>query len=70
MESESKIKTTEVAEQPASRGRHTRTFIVMLGGNPSIQMSILGVIFQAGDNNSMISEALEGYVLDSTESDY
>ena len=68
VESESKIKTTEVAEQPESIGRHTRTFMVMLGGNPSIQMSIFWVSFQAGDNNSMISEALEGYVLDSTES--
>ena len=44
--------------------------MVMLGGNPSIQMSILGVIFQAGGNNYMMSEALEGYVLASAESAY
>ena len=68
VESENKITTTEVAEQPESIGCHTRTFMVMLGGNPSIQMSILGVIFQAGGNNSMMSEALEGYVLASAES--
>ena len=67
VESESKITTTEVAEKPASRGRHTRTFMVMLGGNPSIQMYIFWVSFQAGDNNYMMSEDLEGYVLASAE---
>ena len=70
VESENKIRTTEASLQPAIRVHHTRLFMVMLGGNPSIQMSILGVSFQAGDNNSMISEALEGYVLASAESDY
>ena len=44
--------------------------MVMLGGNPSIQMSIFWVRFQAGENNSMMSEALEGYVLASVESAY
>ena len=42
--------------------------MVILGGNPSIQMYILWVSFQAGENNSMMSEALEGYVLASAES--
>ena len=70
VESENKTITTEVAEQPASRGGHTRTFMVMLGENPSIQMSIFWVSFQAGDNNYMMSEALEGYVLASAESAY
>ena len=68
VESENKTITTEVADQPASRGHHTRTFMVMLGGNPSIQMFILGVSFQAGDKNYMMSEDLEGYVLASAES--
>ena len=66
--SERKIRTTEAAVQPESRGRHTRTFMVMLGRNPSIQMSILGVILQSRENNYMMSEALEGYVLASAES--
>ena len=44
--------------------------MVMLGGNPSMQMSIFWVSFQAGENNYMMSEALEGYVLASVESAY
>ena len=42
----------------------------MLGGNPSTQMAVLGSIFQSRYSNYMMSEALEGYSLDSAEAAY
>ena len=42
----------------------------VIGGNPSLQMHGLGIIFQSEKYNSMISEALEEYALASAEADY
>ena len=42
----------------------------ILGGNPSIKMSVLVSIFQAPDNNYMVAEALEEYASDSEDSAY
>ena len=42
----------------------------VLGVNPSVQMAILVSSFQVGDNNSMISESLDKYVLAYSEEFY
>ena len=56
--------------QPASGGHHTRTFMGMLGGKPSLQMDILDSGFQAGGKTSMMSEIMEEFVLASKEAAY
>ena len=56
---EKKTRTTKVATQPEIRVHHPSTLMGTIGGEPSIKMAILDVSFQAGDNNFMISEALE-----------
>ena len=43
-----------MAVQLAIRILHPRTFMGMIGVNPSIQMTIIGSSFQAVDNNSMV----------------
>ena len=53
--------------QPASRGLNTRTFMVIIRGDPSIQMDRLGINFKYEENNSVVTEALEGYLSVSTE---
>ena len=42
----------------------------MLGGNPAIKMEVLVSSFQYGENNSMLVESLEEYVLDYVEYDF
>ena len=58
VEVENKIRTIKVSVKPASGSRHPRTFVGILGGYPSIQISILGIIFQDEYNNYMVAEAL------------
>ena len=52
--------------QPSIGILHNRTFMGMLGSKPSTQMYGLGRSFQYGENNSMVTEALEEYELDSS----
>ena len=59
MEAENKIITIKATVKPASRSRHPRIFMGIIGVNPPIEMFVLGSRFQAGDNNSIIAEALE-----------
>ena len=63
MELENKTRTTKVAIQEETGRHNTRKFTGIVGGNTSIKMAVLGSIFQAGDNNSLIVEALEECVL-------
>ena len=42
VDAENKISTIKAVVQPEIGGSHPRTFIVMIGGNPSIQMARLG----------------------------
>ena len=63
VESEKKITTIKEAVQPAIVSRHPRTFMSMLGGNPSTQMASLGSNFKYEEYNSMVAEALEEYAL-------
>ena len=56
--------------QPGIRSRHRRTFVGMIQGNPSIQISILGSSFQYEGNKYMVVEAIEEYALASEEVAY
>ena len=56
--------------QPERGIRHTRTLMDMLGGNPSIYMSVLGNSFQYTENNSLETEALDEYAIASPETAY
>ena len=63
VEEENKMIAIKLAVQPESGSRHPRTFVGMLGENPSIQIAVLGRSFHVAYNNSMLAEALEEYVL-------
>ena len=52
--SEKKIRTIKVVVQPVNGSRYHSTFMGMLGGNPSIQMSGLGSRFQSKEDNTMV----------------
>ena len=54
VEAENKKIAIKFAIQPASRCLHTRKFMGMHGGNPSIKMMGLGNRFQSRYNNSMV----------------
>ena len=56
--------------QPARESHNPSIFMVMIGGNPSIQMAGYGSRFQTPDNNYMLAEALEEYELASEDSAY
>ena len=70
MEAKNQMRKIKAELQPSSRNRHPSTLMFILGGNPSIQMARLGIIIQARDNNSMIPEALEEYMLTYAEAYY
>ena len=55
VEAEKKTRTMKLAVQTVSGSLHPRTFMVMLGGNPSAQISILVCKFQSEERNSMVS---------------
>ena len=55
-EAKKKIRAIKVAVQPAIRSRYNRTFMGILGGDPSIQMYGLCSSFHGGYNNAMVSE--------------
>ena len=59
-----------MAVQPEIGSRHNKTFMVILGGNPSTQMGGLCSSFQYEESNSMEAEAMEEYMLASVEADY
>ena len=61
--SEKNIKTIKAAVKPASGGRHTNIFMVMLAGKPSTQMAGLGSSFKYEESNSMVAEEMEEYAL-------
>ena len=70
VESEKKIITIKAALKPEILIRHPKTFMRVLGGNPSTQMSGLGSSFQYEESNSMVAEAMYQYVLAYAESAY
>ena len=47
VEAENKTRTIKVAVQPEKGNFHTRKFMVLFGGNPSIQMGDLGSSFKS-----------------------
>ena len=55
--------------QPERGSRYPETFVGMLAGKPSTQMSGLGSSFQSEESNSMVTETMEEYSLASTEAD-
>ena len=59
VEAEDKIRTINVAVQPASGSRHPRIFMGVLAENLSTQMSSLGSSFQYEKSNSMVAEEME-----------
>ena len=70
MESENKIRTIKAAVQPEVESLHHRTFTSMPMGRPSIKTYGLGIGFQSDENNSMVAETLEEYVLAYTKAAY
>ena len=70
MESEKKIRTIKAAAQTASGSRHLRTFMIMLAGNASTQMSCLVSNFQYEESKSMAVEEMEEYALSYAEASY
>ena len=57
VEVEKKIITIKSAVQPAIGRRHPKTFMGMIAGNPSKQITGLGSSFQFETNNYMVAEA-------------
>ena len=62
--------TIKAAVQPESGSRHPKTFMGMLEGNPSTQISGLGSSFIYDKRNSMVSETMEEHALNSAEAAY
>ena len=59
VEAENKTRTIKQLLQPASGSRHPRTFMGMLGGDPSEKMAGLVSSFQSKESNYMVAEAME-----------
>ena len=70
VESEKKTRTIKMGVEPDIGSRHIRTFMGMLGGNPSIKMAGLGGRFQFKEKNSMVTELLKYNALASAEAYY
>ena len=67
---EKKTRTIKAAVQPAIGSHHPKTFMVMLAGNPSTQMSVVFRSFQSEESNSMVAEEMEEYPLTSAKAVY
>ena len=70
VEAENKIITIKLEVKPANRIRHTKTFMGVIGGNPSTQISGLGGSFQSDEINSMVAKPMEEHALASVEAAY
>ena len=67
---EKKNRTIKAAVQPASGIGHPKTCMGMLEGNLSTKMIGLGSISQSEESNYTVAEAMEEYLLASTEAAY
>ena len=67
VEVEKKIIAIKATVQPEGGSHHSRAFMGMLWGNPSIYMDGLGGSFQYGYKNYRVAEAREEYALASSE---
>ena len=54
-EAEKKTRTIKAAVQLEIVSHHPRTFMGMIGGNPSIKMDELGRSFQSDENKYMVA---------------
>ena len=70
VKSEKNTRTIKTEVQPSIRSRNHRTFMEIIGGKPSIQMTGLGSRFQYEEKISMLAEALKEYTLESAEAAY
>ena len=69
-EAEKNIIKIKATLQPYIGSNHPRKFMGSLGGNLSNKMSVLVSIFQLEENNSVVVEKMEEYVLAYAETAY